>query len=196
MAVYRPRPEDEQYRRQTLRRNSSSTQGAPPDLSGLTVTGVLLLAAVASPAERPAALGRTAAPAGTSPGWCGLYPGTRPTTPELGLVSLSADGTKLTVQTQDADSGVVPATSFACLTATPISEIVHRLQDEQCAKAGGVWFPIAGGSQVIDLAEHPQFLDAQFTVQVAANKSANSSNGDAFYNNVAVDSTSSGGGDT
>jgi hypothetical protein len=34
-------------------------------------------------------------------------------------------------------------------------------------------------------------------VQVAANKSANSSNGDAFYNNVAVDSTSTGGpGDT
>ena len=186
------------FRRQTSPTGIRRRPRALARRSGLAVTGALLLAAVASPAgaTEPHS-GCTAISAGTSSGWCGLYPGNATNNArELGLVSLSADGTKLTVQAQDADSGVVPATSFACLTATPISEIVHRLQDEQCAKAGGVWFPIAGGSQVIDLAEHPQFLNAQFTVQVAANKSANSSNGDAFYNNVAVDSTSSSGGDS
>jgi hypothetical protein len=156
------------------------------------------LAAVASPAGAAEPhTGCTAISAGTTSGWCGLYPGNATTNVrELGLVALSADGTKLTVQTQDADAGVVPATSFACLTATPISEIVHRLQNEQCVAGGGGWFPVASGAQVIDLSAYPQFLNATFTVQVAPNKSANNSNGDAFYNNVAVDSTSSGGGNS
>ena len=58
-----------------------------------------------------------------------------------------------------------------------------------------MWFPIDGGSQTIDLSAYPQFLNAQFTVQVAANQDAHNSNGDAFYNNIAA-STKTGGGGT
>ena len=36
----------------------------------------------------------------------------------------------------------------------------------------------------IDLSRYPQFLNTQFTIQVAANQDANNANGDAFYNNV------------
>jgi hypothetical protein len=86
----------------------------------------------------------------------------------------------------------VPATSFACLVFVPASQVTRRLQDTQCAMAEGVWFPANGGSVTIDLTQYPQFLNTQFTVQVAANQSADSSNGDAFYNNFSV-STVSGG---
>jgi len=129
--------------------------------------------------------------AGGSSGWCGLYPGNATdNVRELGQVSINASGTMLTVQAADASTGVLPATSFACLLFTAPSQIVHRLQGQQCAAAGGVWFPIAGGSQTIDLTAYPQFLNAQFTVQVAANQDAKNSNGDAFYNNIAADTTS------
>ncbi len=124
---------------------------------------------------------------GASSGWCGLYPGNAvDNVRELGQVSVDASGTMLTVQTADAATGVIPATSFACLVFTPPSQITHRLQRQQCAAAGGVWFPMAGGSQTIDLTGYPQFVNAQFTVQVAANQDANNSNGDAFYNNIAA----------
>jgi hypothetical protein len=112
--------------------------------------------------------------------------------PELGQVTISADGTSLVVQTQSASSATVPATSFACLVFVSASQITQRLQNTQCAKAGGIRFPASGGSFTIDLAQYPQFLNMQFTVQVAANQSANSSNGDAFYNNFSV-STVTGG---
>jgi len=129
--------------------------------------------------------------AGGSSGWCGLYPGNATdNVRELGQVSINSSGTVLTVQTADASTGVVPSTSFACLVFTPPSQIVHRLQGQQCGAAGGVWFPIAGGAQTIDLSAYPQFRNAQFTVQVAANQDAKNSNGDAFYNNIAADTTS------
>jgi len=125
--------------------------------------------------------------AGQSSGWCALYAGNATNNvKQLGAVSVSADGTTITVQTQDAGAGVVPKTSFACLTLTPASEIDHRLQDQQCAAAGGTWFPFSGTSLTIDLNAYPQLLNTQFTVQVAANKDANNSNGDAFYNTLSV----------
>ena len=99
----------------------------------------------------------------------------------------------LTVQTADASTGVVPATSFACLLFSPPSQVVHRLQGQQCASSAGVWFPMAGGSETIDLTAYPQFLNTQFTVQVAANQDAGNSNGDAFYNNIAANTTTTGG---
>lgn len=133
--------------------------------------------------------------AGGSSGWCGLYPGNATdNVQELGQVTLSSDGTSIVVATESASSGTVPATSFACVLSTPASEITHRLQGTQCAKAGGVWFPASGGTISIDLTQYPQFLNSSFTVQVAANQSANSSNGDSFYNNVTVTSTAAGGG--
>ena len=124
----------------------------------------------------------------------GLFPGNATNNVrELGQVSINASGTSLTVQTSDASSGVVPATAFACLLFTPASQIAHRLQAQQCATAGGVWFPMAGSSTTIDLTAYPQFLNAQFTVQVAANQDANNANGDAFYNNITADTTTTGG---
>jgi hypothetical protein len=130
---------------------------------------------------------------GASSGWCGLYPGNATdNVRELGQVTINSAGTLLTVQTADASTGVLPATSFACLLFTPPTQIMHRLQGQQCAAAGGVWFPMAGGSETIDLTAYPQFLNAHFTVQVAANQDAKSSNGDAFYNNIEADTTTSG----
>jgi len=137
--------------------------------------------------------GCTSVIVGGSSGWCGLYPGNATSNvQELGQVTISADGTSLVAQTQSASSGTVPATSFACLVFVPASQVTRRLQDTQCAMAEGVWFPANGGSVTIDLTQYPQFLNTQFTVQVAANQSADSSNGDAFYNNFSV-STVSGG---
>jgi hypothetical protein len=130
---------------------------------------------------------------GTSSGWCGLFPGNAiDNVRELGQVTISTNGTSLTVQTADASTGVVPATSFACLLFMPPSQITHRLQGQQCAAAGGVWFPMAGGSQTIDLTAYPEFLNTQFTVQVAANQDANNANGDAFYNNIAANTATTG----
>ena len=125
----------------------------------------------------------------------GLYPGNAVNNAkELGLVTVSADGQSLTVQTQDAGMGGVPSTSFACLTAAASAQITHRLQQTQCAAIGGVWFPFAGGSLTIDLTAYPQFLDTAFTVQVAANRSAENANGDAFFNNFSVSTLTGGGG--
>ena len=81
---------------------------------------------------------------------------------------------------------MVPATSFACLTATPSAQIIHRLQNTLCTRSGGIWLPFTGGALTISLLAYPQFLQAVFTIQVAANQDSNSSNGDAFYNNVSV----------
>jgi hypothetical protein len=135
--------------------------------------------------------------AGGSSGWCGLYPGNAvDNTKELGLVAVSADGQTLTVQTQDAGTGALPATSFACLTATPSAEITHRLQQTQCADNGGVWLPFTGGALTIDVSGYPQFLDTTFTVQVAASSSAKDANGDAFYNTFSVSTVTGGGIDT
>lgn len=158
----------------------------------VVVVGLTFSASFASLAGADVAhTGCASVAVGGSSGWCGLYPGNATdNVRELGQVSINASGTMLTVQTADASTGVLPATSFACLVFTPPSQIVHRLQDQQCAASGGVWFPIAGSSQTIDLTAYPQFLNAQFTVQVAANQDAKSSNGDAFYNNIAADTTS------
>jgi len=135
------------------------------------------------------------AAAGSDSGWCGLYPGNAvDNVKELGLVAVSADGQTLTIQTQDADSGDIPATSFACLTSAAATDITHRLQATQCADVGGVWFPYTGASLSIDLTAYPQFLNTQFTVQVAASGSAKNANGDAFYNNFSVSTVATGGG--
>ncbi len=138
--------------------------------------------------------GCTAVAAGGSSGWCGLYPGNATSNvQELGMVTVSADGSTIVVQTQSASSGVDPATSFACLLSTPASQITHRLQDTLCTSAGGVWLPFVGGSLTISMSQYPQFANTSFTIQVAANKSANDSNGDSFYNNVTVSTAGSGG---
>ena len=153
----------------------------PGVVAGVVIAAVSL--ASADTTRNPCAV----VAAGESSGWCGLYPGNATgNVKELGNVSVSASGTSLTVQTQDAGTDVVPKTSFACLTLTPASAIDHRLQDTQCSEAGGTWFPFSGTSLTIDLNAYPQFLNTQFSVQVAANKDANNSNGDAFYNTLSV----------
>jgi hypothetical protein len=168
-------------------------------LTLLALTGGLLAAGVTVGAGAAlAGVSRTGcsdATVGQSSGWCGLYPGNAVNNAkELGLVTVSADGQSLTVQTQDAGMGGVPSTSFACLTAAASAQITHRLQQTQCAAIGGVWFPFAGGSLTIDLTAYPQFLDTAFTVQVAANRSAENANGDAFFNNFSVSTLTGGGG--
>jgi hypothetical protein len=173
----------------------ASTRGSNKPAAFVSMlVGVAALALIVSFAASAGAdvahTGCSSVAAGASSGWCGLYPGNATdNVRELGQVSINASGTMLTVQTADASTGVLPATSFACLLFTPPSQIAHRLQGQQCEAAGGVWFPITGGSQTIDLSAYPQFLDAQFTVQVAANQDAKNSNGDAFYNNIAADTT-------
>jgi hypothetical protein len=131
-----------------------------------------------------------------SPASCGLYPGNaKNNTPEQAQVSLDPTGTLLTVLTQNTSDGSAPATTSICLTATPIAQIDHRLQDQQCTKKfGGVWLTWSGGSQTVDLTQPQlsQFLDTTFTVQVGASASAGNGNGDAFYNNVAVNSAPQG----
>ena len=135
--------------------------------------------------------GCAAVSVGGNSGWCSLYPGNATSnTQEQGLVSVSSTGSSITVQTQSASTGVLTETSFACLTSMPASQITQRLQDARCAAAGGVWIPFFGGSVTIDLTPYPQFRNAQITVQVAANQSANNANGDAFYNNVSVSTVS------
>lgn len=156
---------------------------------GTAVTAALALSLLGA---APAVAGGTCPTSiadGQSSGWCGLYPGTASTNiQEYGQVTLSSDGSTLTVQTQSASSGVVAGTSFACLTPTDPGST--RLQEEQCAQDSGVWFPFSGGSVTIDLTQYPQFLNTQFNVQVAANQDANNSNGDSFYDNFTVmDST-------
>jgi hypothetical protein len=180
----------------TSRRAHSPQQNKGRLRAGLLVAcGLLVVASIATTAGADVAhSGCNTVGAGASSGWCGLYPGNATgNVRELGQVTISTSGTMLTVQTADASTGVVPATSFACLLLTPPSQIVHRLQGQQCSAAGGVWFPMAGGSETIDLTAYPQFLNTHFTVQVAANQDANNSNGDAFYNNIATDTTTTGG---
>jgi len=154
----------------------------------VVVTGPALAVSVAQGASADVShTGCNSVAAGATSGWCGLYPGNATDNiRELGQVTIDAGGTSLTVQTADASTGVLPATSFACLLFTAPSDITHRLQGQQCASSGGVWFPIDGGSTTIDLTAYPQFLNAEFTVQVAANQDAKNSNGDAFYNNIAA----------
>ena len=101
-------------------------------------------------------------------------------------MTVSADGASIVVETQDASSGAAPQTSFVCLVSSPASQITHRLQATLCAAAGGAWIPFPGGSLTIDLWQYPQFLNTQFTMQVAANHNATDANGDSFYNNVDV----------
>ena len=152
----------------------------------LIVTGLTAATVGVSAADVPHS-GCAAVSVGGSSGWCGLYPGNATSnTQEQGLVSVSSTGSSITVQTQSASTGVLAETSFACLTSVPASQITQRLQDTRCAAAGGVWFPFFGGSLTIDLTPYPQFRNAQFTVQVAANQDASNANGDAFYNNVTV----------
>ena len=160
----------------------------------VVIVGPLVVASLATIASADVShTGCNPVGVGASSGWCGLYPGNATNNVrELGQVSISSDGRSLTVQTADASTGVVPATSFACLLFTPPSQITHRLQGQQCAAAGGVWFPMPGGSQTIDLSAYPQFLNTHLTVQVAANQDASNSNGDAFYNNIAADTTTTG----
>lgn len=126
---------------------------------------------------------------GQGSGWCGLYPGTASNNvQEYGQVTLSSDGTSLTVDTQSASSGVLPDTSFACLTSVDPGST--RLQEEQCAQDGGVWVPFSERTTTIDLTQYPQFLNTSFNVQVAANQDASDANGDSFYDNFTVmDST-------
>ncbi|MDA8269635.1 MAG: hypothetical protein M0Z63_03825 [Actinomycetota bacterium] len=153
---------------------------------GTAAAGTLGLALLTA---APASAGTCAAVTdGQTSGWCALYPGNATgNIQELGQVALSTDGSTLTVQTQSASTGVVPGTSFACLTATDPG--MTRLQEQQCAMDNGVWVPFTGGSTTIDLAQYPQFQGTQFNVQVAANQDANSANGDAFYDNFTVTDT-------
>jgi hypothetical protein len=107
-------------------------------------TGVLLVA-VATFAVPAGTAGAAASHGGCAPvfvggssGWCGLYPGNATDNVQaLGQVSVSAEGTSLVVQTEDASSGAAPQTSFACLVPAQVSDIEHRLQDVQCTKEGG-----------------------------------------------------------
>ncbi len=167
-------------------------RGSPKRVGALALAGALLTGVVvlgvpgAAGADVPHG-GCGAVAVGQSSGWCGLYPGNAvANVQELGQVTVSADGLSLTVQAQDASTGVVAATSFACLTATPATQITHRLVNSLCVANGGTWLPFTGGSLTVNLQSYPQFLNAQFTVQVAANADAKSSNGDAFYNNLSV----------
>lgn len=153
-----------------------------------TLGAVALAAAPASAATAPTC---TSVANGQDSGWCALYPGSATdNVQELGDVALSADGSTLLVQTQSAADGTVPDTSFACLLAVDPGRT--RMQQTQCTDAAGVWIPFTGGSVTIDLAQYPQFAGTDFVVQVAANQDANSANGDAFYNNVAVADSSGG----
>ena len=159
------------------------------------VAGAAVVASLATLASADVVhTGCNAVGVGATSGWCRLYPGNATdNVRELGQVSINAAGTSMTVQTADASTGVVPATAFACLLFTPASQVTHRLQGQQCAAAEGVWFPMAGGSTTIDLTAYPQFLHAQVTVQVAANRDANNANGDAFYNNIDANTVTTGG---
>ena len=136
-------------------------------VSGSLMVGVTAVM-VSSAGATPAHTGCATASVGETSGWCGLYPGNATgNAKELGQVTVSVDGQSLTIQTEDASSGAAPATSFACLTAADPTQITHRLQDTQ-------------------------FLDTQFTVQVAANADARNANGDAFYNNFSASTVTSG----
>jgi hypothetical protein len=151
-----------------------------------SVMGFALASSTAASATPPHG-GCAAVSAGASSGWCPLYPGNATSnTQELGMVTVSADGSSIQVETQNASNGAAPQTSFVCLVSSPASQIAHRLPATLCAAAGGVWIPFTGGSLTIDLWQYPQFLNAQFTMQVAANHNAGDANGDSFYNNVGV----------
>lgn len=168
-------------------------------LAGTALVGAALIVAATgiSPTAANAApphAGCAPAAAGGSSGWCGLYPGNATANvQELGQVTVCADGQSLLIQTEDAVTGSVPDTSFACLVMTDPSQITHRLHQSLCERAGGAWFSADGGSIAINLAQDPQSLNAQFTVQVAASHSADNGNGDAFYNDVSVNTVAGGG---
>jgi len=179
-----------------LRRSESGRRRAEARRVVMALTGATAVAFAIG--LSPSAAGATVphsgctASVGGSSGWCGLYPGNATSnTQEFGQVTVS-DGSSILVQTENASNGAAPLTSFVCLVSTPAAQITHRLQDTQCNAAGGVWLPFTGGSLVIDLSQFPQFLDSQFTIQVAANEHANDSNGDAFYNNVSVSTITTG----
>ena len=167
---------------------------------GVLATGALALTAgtgvaSATPVHDNCAL--VVVTAGTSSASCGLYPGNaKNNTPEQAQVSLDPTAMLLTVSTQNTADGSAPATTSICLTSTPVEQIDHRLQDEQCTnKFGGVWLTWAGGSDTINLlTQVPQFLGTTFTVQVGASASAGNGNGDAFYNNLSVDAAPQGHG--
>ncbi len=155
--------------------------------AGLAIAGLVVAAGAAS--ATPPHTGCAATTAGNSSGLCGLYPGNAvDNVKDLGQVAETADGTTLTITTQDAVTGAAPDTSFACLIATPADQIDHRLQDEKCNADGGVFLPFTGGTLTVDLTQFPQFRNTQFTVQIAANDNAGDPNGDAFYNNFSVSS--------
>jgi hypothetical protein len=167
------------------RRRRAVTRRAVMSLAGATASALAI-------GFGPSAAGATvphsgcSASVGGNSGWCDLYPGNATAnTKEFGQVTVSS-GSTILVQTENASNGAAPLTSFVCLVSTPAAQITHRLQDTQCTKAGGVWLPFSGGSLVIDLSQFPQFLNSQFTIQVAANEHANDANGDASYNSVSV----------
>jgi hypothetical protein len=171
------------------RRSGRSTMARLVLAAGTAAVGTLgTVALAAAPASAATAPTCTAVESGQDSGWCALYPGDATgNVQELGDVAVSLDGSTLTVQTQSASTGTVPDTSFACLLESDPGRT--RMQQTLCAQAGGVWIPFSGGAVTIDLTQYPQFSGTTFTVQVAANQDANSANGDAFYNNVAVSDT-------
>ena len=172
-------------------------------------TGIGRLAAVSLGATLAAAslvglsstIGGAAAPdtvcssasSGGSSGWCGLGPGhANSNTRVQGMVSVSSDGQTIVVNTQDTVSGNAPRTSFVCMVSSPASLVTGRLQETRCGAAGGVWLTFTGGSLTIDLSQYGPFQNAQFTIQVAANPDAANANGDSFYANFGVSTSSSG----
>ncbi len=174
-------------------RGSAIRRVARMILAGSLLAAVAALAVPGVALATPDHTGCSAVAVGQTSGWCGLYPGNAvDNVKELGQVLVSSDGLSLTIQTQDMTTGAAPATSFACLTADDSAAATHRLQATQCADSGGAWLPFTGGALTIDLTAYPQFLDAQFTAQVAAGQNAENANGDAFYNNFSV-STLTGG---
>jgi hypothetical protein len=190
-------------------RQSPRPEPFHPDLAGHRRTGVRALAAVsvlagtsvlvaptilASPTAGAATTGApsTCRPvvAGGSSGWCPLTPGhATGNVRALGGVSLDSSAQVLAVRTVGVPTGATPATTFACLVPLPASQVAHRLQETQCRQEGGVWFAVSGGALSVDLSGLALASDTTFTVQVAAGPSAGDANGDAFYADVTVSTT-------
>lgn len=124
---------------------------------------------------------------GTSSGWCGLYPGNATNNvKDVASVTMSGDGSLLTIATLSLDTNAPPRTSMSCISMVPLVVQTHRLQAEQCSAINGVWFTWSGASITIDLTQFPQFYGGNFSVQVGANKDAGNGNGDSFYNGFGV----------
>lgn len=132
---------------------------------------------------------------GTTSSWCALRAsGTKPSdTRANGQVTVSSDGTMLTVNTEDngqggGSLGAAPASSEACVYPAPQAPREARLDNaKKCAKYGGVLVTWSNTNSSGSFAVPSSLVGTDFFVYVAAHPSGKNHHGSAYHGTFEVD---------